>query len=146
MKNKIGKVRTWMIPAVLTFFTFTVFKFFCFVGYVPTSSMEPTLKTGSYIIGTRLFDDLQKGDIVVFKKDGLLLVKRIYGCPGDVIDRSELRYMKDTPIPVFEEQVIIVPENHYFLLGDNSADSWDSRYWEEPFVGIQNVVAKLYKN
>jgi signal peptidase I len=108
--------------------------------------MEPTLKTGSYIIGTRLFDDLQKGDIVVFRKDGLLLVKRIYGCPGDVIDRSELRYMKDTPIPVFEEQVIIVPENHYFLLGDNSADSWDSRYWEEPFVGIQNVVAKLYMN
>ena len=116
------------------------------MGYVPTSSMEPTLKTGSYIIGTRLFDDLQKGDIVVFKKDGLLLVKRIYGCPGDVIDRSKLRYMKDTPIPVFEEQVITVPENHYFLLGDNSADSWDSRYWDEPFVGIQNVVAKLYMN
>ena len=63
-----------------------------------------------------------------------------------MIDRSKLRYMKDTPIPVFEEQVITVPENHYFLLGDNSADSWDSRYWEEPFVGIQNVVAKLYMN
>lgn len=144
MKNRIGKVRNWVIPVILTFFTFTVFKYFCFVGYVPTSSMEPTLKTGSYIIGTRLFEDLKKGDIVVFRKDGLLLVKRIYGCPGDVIDRSELRYMNDTPIPIFEEPVIIVPENQYFLLGDNADDSWDSRYWEEPFVSVRNVIAKLY--
>ena len=144
MKHRIGKVRNWVIPVLLTFFTFTVFKYYYFVGYVPTSSMEPTLKTGSYIIGTRVFDDLKKGDIVVFRKDGLLLVKRIYGCPGDVIDRSELRYMNDTPIPIFEEPVITVPENQYFLLGDNADDSWDSRYWEEPFVSVRNVIAKLY--
>ena len=144
MINKIGKVRTWVIPSVLTFFTFILFKYICFVGYVPTPSMEPTLKTGSYIIGTRVYDELHSGDIVVFKKDGLLLVKRIYGCPGDVIDRSGLKYMKDTPIPIFEEPVITVPENHYFLLGDNTDDSWDSRYWEEPFVSIQSIVAKLY--
>ena len=144
MKNRIGKVRNWVIPVILTFFTFAVFKYYFFVGYVPTSSMEPTLKTGSYIIGTRVFDDLKKGDIVVFRKDGLLLVKRIYGCPGDVIDRSELRYMDDTPIPIFEEPVVTVPENQYFLLGDNADDSWDSRYWEEPFVNIQNIVARLF--
>ena len=144
MKNRIGKVRNWVIPVLLTFFTFTVFKYYYFVGYVPTSSMEPTLKTGSYIIGKRVFDDLKKGDIIVFRKDGLLLVKRIYGCPGDVIDRSELRYMNDTPIPIFEEPVITVPENQYFLLGDNADDSWDSRYWEEPFVSVRNIIAKLY--
>ena len=144
MKNRIGKVRNWVIPVLLTFFTFTVFKYYYFVGYVPTSSMEPTLKTGSYIIGKRVFDDLKKGDIIVFRKDGLLLVKRIYGCPGDVIDRSELRYMNDTPIPIFEEPVITVPENQYFLLGDNADDSWDSRYWEEPFVSVRNIIANLY--
>ena len=144
MKNRIGKVRNWVIPVILTFFTFAVFKYYYFVGYVPTSSMEPTLKTGRYIIGTRVFDDLKKGDIVVFRKDGLLLVKRIYGCPGDVIDRSELRYMDDTPIPIFEEPVVTVPENQYFLLGDNADDSWDSRYWEEPFVNNQNIVARLF--
>ena len=144
MTNKIGKVRTLAIPAVLTFFTFIAFKYICFVGYVPTSSMEPTLKTGSYILGTRVYGELQRGDIVVFKKDGFLLVKRIYGCPGDVIDRSGLKYMKDTPIPIFEEPVITVPDKHYFLLGDNSDDSWDSRYWDDPFVCIENIVAKLY--
>ena len=145
MTNRIGKVRTLVIPAVLTFFTFIVFKYICFVGYVPTSSMEPTLKTGSYIIGTRVFDDLQKGDIVVFKKDGLLLVKRIYGCPGDVIDRSGLKYMNHSPIPIFEEPLITVPEDQYFLLGDNSDDSWDSRYWDKPFIRSEDIVAKLLK-
>lgn len=141
--KKIGKARTWVIPTVLTFFTFILFKYICFVGYVPTPSMEPTLKTGSYIIGTRVYGELHRGDIVVFKKDGLLLVKRIYGCPGDVIDRSELRYMDDSPIPIFEEPVITVPENHYFLLGDNTDDSWDSRYWKNPFISAEDIVAKL---
>ena len=39
------------------------------LGYVPTGSMEPTLKAGSMILGLRCFDEPQKGDIVVFRHE-----------------------------------------------------------------------------
>ena len=74
-----------------------------FIGYVPTSSMEPTLKKDSIIFGTRLFDDLQTGDIIVFTKDGTVMVKRIAAIAGETITIEGITYM--------------VPENSYFVLG-----------------------------
>lgn len=37
---------------------------------------------------------------------------------------------------------IKVPEDHYFMLGDNSANSWDSRYWG--FVPRRNIVGRAF--
>ena len=54
-------------------------------GYVPTASMEPTLPEGSYILGLRIYGELEKGDIIIFKHDGKLLVKRIAALPGEAI-------------------------------------------------------------
>jgi signal peptidase I len=51
--------------------------------------------------------------------------------------------MESVPIPIFEQEVIMVPENAYFVLGDNSQNSWDSRYWDEPFISEDDIVAKL---
>ncbi len=81
------------------------------------------------ILGVRLYGDLRTGDIVVFRHDGRLLVKRIAGAPGEVIDHNGKQ--------------MTVPENCFYLLGDNAADSYDSRYWAEPFVKAENIVAKL---
>jgi len=36
-----------------------------------------------------------------------------------------------------------VPENSYYVLGDNAEYSDDSRYWEDPFVSHEDVIAKL---
>ena len=132
-----------MIPAGLTLLLYLLLKFVFLIGYVPTPSMEPTLPEESFIFGTRIFRDLKTGDIIVFEKDGVLLVKRIAGCPGDQIDRTKISYMASVPIPIFEQAVITVPENAYFLLGDNVDNSWDSRYWDDPFIPSDAVVAKL---
>ena len=115
------------------------------VGFVQTPSMEPTLRQNSIIIGTRLFGELKTGDIIVFPKDGVLVVKRIAGCPGERIDLTKISYMESVPIPIFEQEVITVPENAYFVLGDNSQNSWDSRYWEDPFISAEEIVAKVIK-
>lgn len=143
MKKIWKRVKPWMIPAGLTLLFYLSLRFVFLIGYVPTQSMEPTLPERSFIIGTRVYQELNKGDIIVFEKNGVLLVKRIAGCPGDEIDRTKISYMTTVPIPIFDEPVITVPENSYYLLGDNTENSWDSRYWDDPFVPADAVVAKL---
>lgn len=83
------------------------------------------------------------GDIIVFEKDGKLLVKRIAAGPDEEVDLSQLPYMDTVPIPVWDDPVITVPEDCCFVLGDNTQNSWDSRYWENPFVSNEEIVAKV---
>ena len=133
-----------MLPIGLTLLIYLLFRFVFLLGYVPTSSMEPTLQEKSFILGSRIFSELKSGDIIIFEKDGVLLVKRIAGCPGDKVDLSQLTYMTTVPIPVWDSPVITVPEGCYFVLGDNTQNSWDSRYWETPFITQEQIVARLF--
>ena len=135
-----------MLPVGLTLIFVLILRIVLLVGYVPTPSMEPTLRQNSIILGTRLYGELKTGDIIVFQKDGVLVVKRIAGSPGERIDLTKISYMESVPIPIYEQEVITVPENAYFLLGDNSQNSWDSRYWDDPFVPAEAIVAKVIKN
>lgn len=91
--------------------------------------MEPTLKTGSLLLGLRLFDELETGDIIIFHHDGSCLVKRIAACEGDTL--------------IHKDTVVTVPENCFYVLGDNTENSHDSRYWDDPFVSYESVIAKL---
>lgn len=146
MKNSIWKrVKPWFIPVGLTLLFYILMRYVFLIGYVPTASMEPTLPQESFILGTRIFDEPQVGDIIVFEKDGTLLVKRVAAGPGDEVDLSQLSYMTTVPIPVWNESVITVPEGCYFVLGDNTQNSWDSRYWENPFITQNQIVARLFE-
>lgn len=109
---------------------FVLMKTVFFIGYVPTASMEPTLKKGSLIFGTRIFDDLESGDIIVFTKDGTVMVKRIAATAGETITVDGVSYT--------------VPKNCYFVLGDNREESNDSRYWQDAFILKVNVLAQIF--
>lgn len=143
--NRIWKrVRTWLVPVCLTLLVFLLLRCVLLIGYVPSASMEPTLKENSFIIGTRIFSDLSVGDIVVFRHNGVLMVKRIAAGPGDVIDLSQISFMENLVPPDRGWECITVPDGCYYLLGDNQSDSLDSRYWDEPFVASADIVAKLF--
>ena len=146
MTSRKEMLRRWQVPILVTVLAFVLMRCVLFLGYVPTESMEPTLEAGSFILGSRLFRELETGDIIVFHHDNQLLVKRIEACPGEKVDLRELRYMKDTIIPVWEKPVLTVPENCYYALGDNVDHSFDSRYWDDPFVKREDVVAVLFIN
>ena len=135
------RVKPWYLPMGLTLLVFILLRYVFLIGYVPTESMEPTLPKGSFLLGVRNFDEPKVGDIIVFEKDGALLVKRIAAGPGDQVDLSQLTYMTSLPVPVWEETIITVPEGCYFVLGDNAQNSWDSRYWQEPYLKGKDIIA-----
>ena len=119
----------WLIPFLIMAITLILFKAVFLLGYVPTESMEPTLKKDSYIVGTRIFSKLEIGDIIIFHHDGKLLVKRIAAEEGEQVEHNGAS--------------LTVPEGCYYVLGDNAEHSLDSRYWENPFVKQEDIVARL---
>ena len=121
--------KRFIIPGLILFVIVLAFKCFLFIGYVPSESMEPTLKSGSYIIGSRIYGELKTGDIIIFEHDGKMLVKRIAATEGERITENGFTY--------------IVPKGSYFVMGDNWDNSFDSRYWSDPFVVKTEIIAKL---
>ena len=67
----------YLVPTFFVILVSVLTKFMLFIGYVPSVSMEPTIKKNSLIVGVRIFKDIQVGDVVVFVKDGQYLVKRV---------------------------------------------------------------------
>ena len=135
------RVRPWIIPAVVTLLFCLVLRFVVLIGYVPSASMEPTIKQDSLIFGWRIHNTPEVGDIVVFEKDDVLQVKRVAAAPGNIVDYSSLEYIDSLPIPERNMSVVTVPAGCYFLLGDNVQNSLDSRYWDNPFISEDQIVA-----
>ena len=116
-----------VIPVLVRAVTFIVFHFVLFVGYVPTESMEPTLHTGSFIVGSRIYGELEVGDIVVFQHEGKLLVKRIAAIAGDMAEHKQ--------------EMLCVPNGKIYVLGDNRSCSVDSSSWDDTFISSNSVIA-----
>lgn len=124
------KRRGWvLIPILVAVLLIVLFKIVFLIGYVPSASMEPTLKEGSFILGLRSYGNLDTGDIIIFEHDGQLLVKRIVATEGETVEIGDKTY--------------VVPEDCFFVLGDNIENSIDSRFWFNPFVGKNEVRAKV---
>ena len=82
-------------------------------------------------------------------------VKRIIGIPGDVIDIVDDKvYLNgsDTPLeePYLAEEMnqgetfhFEVPEGCYFMMGDNRNWSLDARYWKNPYISKDKIIAQV---
>lgn len=130
MKKIKNAVKLSLLPMTVTLVILILFRFVFLLGYVPTASMEPTLKTGSLILGVRVWRDIRKRDIIVFRHNKEYLVKRVEAVGGDLIERNG--------------EDLVVPEGGFYVLGDNGQCSWDSRYWDDPFVPESAIVAKVW--
>ena len=106
-----------------------VFQSVFLIGYVPSASMEPTIKEGSFIFAVRKFDRLKEGDVIVLRRDGAILVKRIIACEGEKV--------------ILRGKSVVVPAGTFFVTGDNRAQSYDSEDWDEPFVPREHILAKV---
>ena len=134
---------------------------------IPTGSMRETLIEGDRILVNKFiyrFTDPKRGDIIVFKypedmkKD---FIKRLIATGGETVmikngdiwvdgrliedpgAIKQIYYYNKYDTAYGKEGVVIeVPEDNYFVLGDNSASSRDSRYWG--FVPKKNLVGKAF--
>lgn len=140
----LKRIRWMIIPILLCAAIVVLMKTVLFLGYVPSSSMEPTITAKSWILGNRMYGELETGDVVIFMHSGKTLVKRIAGMTGDTIyinDHShEVQINKAMDDAT---RILVVPDECLFLLGDNKMDSVDARYWVDPFIGHDCVVAKM---
>ena len=74
----MNRLRKTTVLCVCSFLTvYMLFQHVFYLGYVPSTSMEPTIRQGSYILGTRLVSSLRRGDIIVFSHEHQTLTKRI---------------------------------------------------------------------
>jgi signal peptidase I len=111
---------------------------------VPTDSMSPSVISGDRVLAQRIEgDDVRRGDVVVFRDadwGDSLMVKRVVGIGGDTVaccdaDGRLTVNGRAVPEPYLDEEFgaspsgfeAEVPADRLFLLGDDRADSLDSR-------------------
>lgn len=134
--------------------------------YIPSGSMEPTLRIGTYVLDNRLAyttHDPDRGDVVIFREPARFLpqfstspgkvhyIKRVVAVGGDVIsccdaqDRITVngRAVKETfttgqNLPIRAQRV---PAHSVFVLGDHRDQSVDSRlYGAVPAAAVDGQV------
>lgn len=118
---------------------------------IPTASMQPAIQVGDHLLCNQLYyryHNPKRGDLIIFKvpaDNNKEYIKRIVGLPGDEIKlegnalfingrKMEEPYADYEPSANFSGFVrenfgpYIVPEDEYFVLGDNRFNSKDSRH------------------
>ncbi|NET44093.1 signal peptidase I [Okeania sp. SIO2B3] len=131
--------------------------------YIPSDSMIPTLEVGDRLVVEKVsyhFHPPVAGDIIVFQPPQQLqrygyvknqaFIKRVIGLPGDTIRiENGLVYINDQPLtenyiaepPEYTLPISVeVPENQYFVMGDNRNNSNDSHVWG--FLPKKNIIGR----
>ena len=122
------------------------------------SSMEPNLNNNDILLLNKVkyrFQDIKRGDVVALKfKDTNYLVKRVIGIPGDRVEfvdntlylngkKQDEPYLDDVTTEDFSLKDLgydVIPEDMYFVLGDNRENSSDSR--ELGLVAREDILGK----
>lgn len=162
MPNRLKHwVFDWAETIVVAFVMALIIRaFFLQVFWIPSSSMEPTLDIQDRIVVNKVafhFRKPRRQEIVVFrqvaqkgvpKRD---LIKRVMGLPGETLMiKDGVVYINSKVIkedhPMNRDYSdfgpVRVPEDAFFVMGDNRPASADSRYWG--FLPKKNLIGPAF--
>lgn len=130
--------------------------------YIPSDSMLPTLQMGDRVVVDKVsyrFHLPETGDIVVFDPPQRLqgmgyakdqaFIKRIVAKPGQEISIQDGNvYLDSKPLaedyiaepPAYELSTVQVPDDAFFVMGDNRNDSNDSHVWG--FLPKEHIIGR----
>ncbi len=138
-------VRELVETIVFTLLIYVLIRTLLFENYrVLGHSMDPTLENDQFLVVNKMgyrLSDPERGDIVVFRDprtDERKLIKRIVGLPGEVLEIQDGqvlindRRLDEGYIATngrYSQSSLLIPEDEYFVLGDNRNNSSDSHNW-----------------
>jgi len=147
-------ISDWLQVIVIALLISLPIRFFIAEPFIVNgASMDPTFSTGQFLIIDRIsyrFEAPQRGDVIVFKypnDPSVYYIKRIIGLPGEIvgIENGKVRicgeqeciapyqslkepYIADSHVS-HDTLRITLGSDEYFVMGDNRAQSSDSRAW-----------------
>jgi len=141
----VAKARTFVsLTAQVVLLIAIAAAFFVRTPQVDGLSMEPRVHAGEFVLINTLayrFGSIRRGDVVAFRHDAPnpeIYIKRVIGLPGERVSvRDGVVAIDGRPLAEpyvrFPDRrsalAITVPAHGYYVLGDNRADSDDSRTW-----------------
>lgn len=137
--NKVKKGIKELIPYIVIIIIVLLVKKFVFTPVIVNGpSMMDTLHDKDIMILDKLgmkLNGIDRFDIVVIQTDHAKIIKRVIGLPGETIEYKDNKlYINDKEIEdpygsqvTYDFEKIEIPEDTYYVLGDNRTDSVDSR-------------------
>lgn len=151
-------VREFIETIVLTLLIYFLVRTFLFENYrVLGHSMDPTLENDQFLVVNKLgyrLHEPERGDIIVFRDprtDERKLIKRVVGLPGEMLEIKDGQvyvndYLLDEPYVAnpgrYSQSATPIPEEEYFVLGDNRNNSSDSHNWGT--LSRQEIVGQAW--
>lgn len=152
--KKRSEVFGWIRFGLLLISIYVFFNYVIGLSIISGDSMNPTFETNDVILSSKVFNEYQLDDVVIFNNEyGFSVVKRVIGIPGDTVaiengqvllngNVLEEGYINGTPDDMAAVQVT---ENAYFVIGDNRTpgESLDSRSEEVGLVHADTIEGKV---